>query len=903
MQSVRKNHLVAGSALTLILMIAVPAHWAQAQSIMFENFNYMDAFANPDQAAFELAWPIDGSCRSHVISNDFSRQTHLPMSLRQDMAGPGTLMVKDIRAGAGSSSPAGLRASTSHWSKLYFAADDGVNGVELWKTSGFLYTQTSLVIDLNPGAGSSSPANITNRGSPEIYFTADDGTRGVELWTTNGNPGATLIVKDIVPGSGGSSPANLTMAGTKLFFTADNGSDGVELYSSSGTEASTDMIKDINLGATGSSPSDLAVIEDPEDVYTVYFAADDGTNGRELWKSDGTSAGTVLVKDINPGASGSSPSDLTIIGGGLMMFAADDGSNGRELWVSDGTAAGTSLVKDVNPGASGSTPANLVYWNALLYFTADDGTNGNELWQSDGSGAGTVLLKDINPGAGSSSPAEPTALGTLGTLVFTADDGSVGRELWKTDGTGAGTVLLKDVKTGLASSSPAGLSVIGTGGPTQGNGSSVARVRLLFSADDGISGNELWGSDGTTAGTALVKDIVPGAAGSSPANLYRAMWAQVGPMLFFSADDGTNGRELWQSDGTDSGIVGSGNKRDLVPLIQNLDASKSAVIGTDANPISIHFRLDLPSFGYDNQWARQSTWIMELTDGVDRAPVGPVSMVDCGGGVFRPKIPLTDGSSHNVFAIGVIAQLDQNPCDIDPDVPDFSDVPVVAEVVVYDGAQWQVCTAGKFGLAQDALVGKRWNIVNLDIKTNTIDISWECRKCVPSATWTFTVPRQYLGGFNTMHFGNEDCLKSPFDNYLGVITLDDGELVASPDPDTGACCFSHTSCQNKTSAECATAGGSWQGPFTACGVVPCCPDPSSDYDFDGDVDSTDFSTFQLCYTGSGAGSLPGTPVDCSCFDRPEAGFPNGDLDVDELDFDVFNLCASGPAVPADPNCD
>ena len=64
---------------------------------------------------------------------------------------------------------------------------------------------------------------------------------------------------------------------------------------------------------------------------TLYFSAHDGASGRELWKSDGTEAGTVRVKDIRAGSVGSSPRDLTNVGG-MLYFKADDGVGGVELW-------------------------------------------------------------------------------------------------------------------------------------------------------------------------------------------------------------------------------------------------------------------------------------------------------------------------------------------------------------------------------------------------------------------------------------------------------------------------------------------------------------------------------------------------------------------------------------------
>ena len=88
---------------------------------------------------------------------------------------------------------------------------------------------------------------------------------------------------------------------------------------------------------------------------TLFFSARSSANGRELWKSDGTAAGTQLVKDIRTGSgsgyysNSSSPSDLTAVGS-TLYFSANDGTNGRELWKSDGTASGTQLVKDIRTG-------------------------------------------------------------------------------------------------------------------------------------------------------------------------------------------------------------------------------------------------------------------------------------------------------------------------------------------------------------------------------------------------------------------------------------------------------------------------------------------------------------------------------------------------------------------------
>jgi ELWxxDGT repeat protein len=161
---------------------------------------------------------------------------------------------------------------------------------------------------------------------------------------------------------------------------------------------------------------------------TLFFRAYDGTYGSELWKSDGTSAGTMIVKDINPGLGNSGPGNLTNVNGSLF-FSADNGTNGQELWKCDGAPAGTvMLVKDIYPGSGNSSLSNLANVNGTLFFKADDGTNGRELWKSDGTTAGTVMVKNINPGAGNSSPEYLTNVN--GVLFFSADDGTNGYELW-----------------------------------------------------------------------------------------------------------------------------------------------------------------------------------------------------------------------------------------------------------------------------------------------------------------------------------------------------------------------------------------------------------------------------------------------------------------------------------------
>lgn len=496
---------------------------------------------------------------------------------KSDGTEAGTLLVKDIQPGDGSSFPAELVEVSG---VLFLRADDGVHGAELWKSDGTL-PGTVLVQDVYPG--SSEPQRLASHDNV-LYFRARSGMIGFELWESDGTEAGTQLVKDInrTPDSrllpAPSHPVEMNGA---IYFTASDPSHGHELWKYSETAAEPVLLKDINPDVLDSNPSNLV-----NAGGTLFFVAGDQLHGRELWRSDGTEEGTALLKDIVPGSSSSVIRELTDVDG-ILFFVARDSEHGEELWMSDGSEEGTVLVKDIKGGPVWSDPESLIEVGGILFFTAAD-SHGRELWRSDGSSDGTYRVKDIYPGYESAfSHSYVQSLFDLnGTLFFAATDGVHGRELWRSDGREDGTVLVKDIVSFFSSNGSDPTQLVDLEGtlffiadgeiwksdgteagttwvasPTDPSSLIRSGANLFFTAETDTHGRELWKSDGTTEGTAMVTDIQvgPGSAlkeyfsGSSSADYHFPV--NVNGVLYFSADDGIHGHELWRSDGTPEGTV------------------------------------------------------------------------------------------------------------------------------------------------------------------------------------------------------------------------------------------------------------------------------------------------------------------------------------------------------------
>ena len=408
-----------------------------------------------------------------------------------------------------------------------------------------LIAQTFTPIDIRPGTNGSYPYNL-KAFNGKVYFAAmSDTSVGNELWVSDGTVAGTSMLKDINPGSGSSSPGQFTVCNNKLFFTANDGVHGNELWVTDGTSAGTNMVADIWQGPSGSSCYYLTAMNGK-----VYFNGNDSIHGAELWVSDGTSAGTSLLKDIWPGVTSATPTGVTVADPGCtyhyqftlmnnkLYFSAYNAS-GSELWSTDGTTAGTNMVADIWPGPGSSGPYCITPFNGNIIFSATDSLHGDELWISDGTTAGTSLLKDINPGTASGSVASYSAFTAYnGKLYFDAVQAGLGYEMWSTDGTSAGTTLVKDIWPGPGSSYAGSYSF------------AVWSGKLYFSAADSLNSFQLWTSDGTAAGTSLLKVI----SSYSPFPAYPHLFIDYNNQLMFTANvDTINGQELWVTDGTAAG--------------------------------------------------------------------------------------------------------------------------------------------------------------------------------------------------------------------------------------------------------------------------------------------------------------------------------------------------------------
>jgi ELWxxDGT repeat protein len=360
-------------------------------------------------------------------------------------------LVQDIHP-TGSGDPSGFQELNG---KIYFNADDGVNGRELWSHDPGSNT-TQMVFNIGPGSTGGLNANFDNNNGPacvlngKLYFSANDGTNGLELWAYDGVT-TPAMVADINPGSVGSDLANLLVHNNKIYFGATNPTVGDELFVYDPATNIAQSVTNIEAGPGSAFPGKITVFNNK-----LYFSAYTSTLGAELYMYDPTTNTTSLVADISTGPTNSTPDDL-MVADNKLYFSAMTATYGRELYSYSGTGLPVRLT-DLNAGiGDGIYSISRELFNGKIYMAADNGTSGLELYAFDITNNTAQLVYEIEPGSGSSYA--DGFVNYANKLYFAAGTSTTGSELWKYDGATPPT-MVQDLHPGTNGAQPVLMKVI-----------------------------------------------------------------------------------------------------------------------------------------------------------------------------------------------------------------------------------------------------------------------------------------------------------------------------------------------------------------------------------------------------------------------------------------------------------
>ncbi len=510
---------------------------------------------------------------------------------------------------------------------LFYAAQSPGFGRELWRTDGTI-NGTMRLADLNAGSLDGVDQILAAHNGGVIF--RGTGPVGTELGFSDGTVAGTYLI-DAAQGTPPANVIDYIAVGNDYYVSARiNGLS--QLLKVNRTTGAKTVLRTFDFG----SAANLAFWNGH-----VYFAASGQSNqGVELWRTDGTATGTILWKDLNPGSASSQPRNFTVFNNRLF-FVATTAATGTEMWeVSLGDARAT-LYKEFTPGAASSdisaiqviglhmyvladavlyntvstgalnTPplsvlhsnvarGSLMPWESSLYFAGATPQHGFELWRTNGTVGGTFMVADLVPGPESSYPgggvsvnfgAESGGAGVESKLIFRASIAENNHQLWATDGTTQGTERLTNYAV-----TPGAF----------GNGISYLPVRLnslggvvVYEAYDPVNGRELWVSNGTTEGTKLLANLRPGAFPDPnltvEPNIESWKWEPIresivyNGRLYFRLDDGSNGPELWTTDGT---VAGTGIAVDLIAGSKGGFPSNFKIFNN-----RLHFAADTREFG------------------------------------------------------------------------------------------------------------------------------------------------------------------------------------------------------------------------------------------------------------------------------------------------------------------
>jgi ELWxxDGT repeat protein len=349
-----------------------------------------------------------------------------------------------------------------------------------------------------------------------------------------------MLVKDIWPGAIGGLPVFIGVVNNKVIFHAQDGQHGAEPWVSDGTEGGTFMLHDIMEGGQFASSFPRPGISYNGHLY--FFAGAESAYAHDLWRTDGTAAGTESFLNVLP-----NDGDIQINGGyetfalfGGYLYFVDAHPTDQDmvaLWRTDGTTQGTELVYGaLSIGRSFRTPLGV--FDGHLYFPVELSLWGQALYRIDLDGNAEEVFALNSFG---SSIGYPTAAAS--GLYFFGEDQTNGRELYWTDGTTAGTHMI---------SSFPGTGVTGFSHNYDHSWYHLDGDTMLFKADGGDEGTELWITDGTLVGTHLLKDLLPGQFSGSPMSFFG-----IDDQVYFSAYTvaTSDSAAIWVTDGTEAGTT------------------------------------------------------------------------------------------------------------------------------------------------------------------------------------------------------------------------------------------------------------------------------------------------------------------------------------------------------------
>lgn len=354
-----------------------------------------------------------------------------------------------------------------------------------------------------------------------LYFTVRNETYSEELWRSDGTETGTVLVTDTSSDENRSVLDNFIIWNEMLYFSAGYDQNTSSIWVTDGTQAGTNLV--IN---TEHSVQQLAVANNSLYFATANSGPSGWSGGSLLWQSDGTTAGTTLIESSYP-----APIYTTVVSGKLLYQSEEPPYSGDvRYWLSDGTPEGTSQLEI----STKRYARRRLVTDAHAYFEVSGPNGTNAVWRTDGTITGTVEFRGALR-----IPYYQNEVATTGEDIYFTGSDKHGYELWHSDGTITGTNLITDIvptPLDLRFTSAYPAPILATDGG------------LLFGVNDGKLGKELWKSDGTPAGTSLVKDINQSFRGFGFSHVVAA-----DNLLYFLNQPYGNSEQkygLWKSDGT-----------------------------------------------------------------------------------------------------------------------------------------------------------------------------------------------------------------------------------------------------------------------------------------------------------------------------------------------------------------